>query len=341
MAIFIPHSNVEHNKSFGQAINKIKQVYIDPALAKRQLADFASVGIEIFKNGTSKIYFDDEVHFLIELKNKRISPTDVGKSINIALHDIKDLRWNDKTLNKHSAKILIVRFSKDWWIYYADFRKIKGLEEKFKIIQTFTIRGGGHLPLKMRREQRCDFMKNYRSVLENELPQMWRRHVTVSQKYTGVMAYDGNYFDLFLHAQELYVLGFYYSSIVICRTAAEQALITILTNKGRGLEIYKREAAKRKLKSIEHLVETCRSYELFKKKYPINKVAARKINQISKIASQLVHPKNNLEELEKYKKDAIKCMDNLQYIIKKHLNFIKDTGVVSGYRLAGPSQRLK
>lgn len=341
MAIFVPNSNVELNRSFGQAINKIKKEYIDPEVARRKLTGFAAVGIEIFKNGAHKIYLNNEVHFVIEFKNRKINPNDVGKSIKVDLHDIKDMKWNDKKLDKDSAKILVMRFNENWWVYHADFKKMKELEEKFKIIQKFSIRGGGYLPLNMRREEKNEFVKGYRLGLEYELPQMWKRHVTISQKYTGVMVYDGNYFDLFHHAQELYVLGYYYSSIIICRTAAEQALIRILIKTGHGLEIYKQEREKRKLKSIEQLVTTCRSYSLFKNKYPINKTAAKKLNQISTLASQLIHPKNDLDELEKYKKDAIKCMDNLQYVIKNHLNFIKDTGTISGYRLAESAKRLK
>jgi len=34
-------------------------------------------------------------------------------------------------------------------------------------------------------------------------------------------------------------------------------------------------------------------------------------------------------------------MDNLQYVVKNHLNFIKDTGVVSGYKITGSAKRLK
>lgn len=341
MAIFIPHKNVELNQSFGQVINKIKKEYIEPELAKRKLKSVAIAGIEILKNGKHKMYFNNEVNFVIEFKDKKANPNDVGKTISLDLHNIKEVQWNDKKLPKDSAKILVWRFNQNWWIYYADFKKRKELEEKFKVIQTFTIRGGGYLPLNMRRQEKDVFKNGYRKGLEVELPYMWKRHITVSQKYRGVMAYDGNYFDLFSHAQELYILGFYYPSIIISRTSAEQALISILTKAGKGLEIYKQEHNKKKLKSIEQLVTTCRSYSLFGKKYPINKVAVKKLNEISTIASELVHPKHDIAELEMYKSKAIKCMDNLQYVIKRHLNFIKDTGAVSGYRPAGSTKRLK
>ena len=341
MAIYVPNKNVESDQSFGQAINKIRKKYIEPEIKKRKLKGFKAAGIEIYSNGTQKVYLDDEIQISIEFKKKKISPKDQGKAINVDLQEIKNLSWSDSKLKKDSAKILIVHFNENWWIYWADFKKQKKLEEQFRITQTFKIRGGGYMPLNMRREEKADFLKGWQDGLKKELPAMWNRHITVSQKYRGVMAYDGNYFDLFSHAQELYVLGYYYTSIIICRTAAEQALVSILTKTGHGFEIYKTERGKRKLKSIEQLVATCRSFSLFKKKYPINKTAAKKLNQISTVASKLVHPKIDLAELEQYKKDAIKCMDNLQYVIKNHLNFIKDTGTVSGYKLAGSAKRLK
>ena len=155
------------------------------------------------------------------------------------------------------------------------------------------------------------------------------------------MVYDGNYFDLFSHAQELYVLGYYYSTIIVCRTAAEQALVRILIKVGKGFDIYKQTKGKERLKSIEQLVETCRSYSLFRGKYPISKISAKKLNGISILASELVHPKHDLDALDVYKGNALKCMDNLQYVIRNHLNFIKDTGTVSGYRMAGSARRLR
>lgn len=341
MAIFIENKNVELNQSFGQIINKIKNDFIQPELKHRKIADFKAAGIEIFKDGTHKVYLDDEVQIEIEFKQKKITPNDQGKYIHINLEEIKNLKWIDKKLSKGSAKILVVHFNQNWWIYYGDYKKRKDIEEKFKINQTFTIRGGGYLPLNMRRKGKNEFMKNYHNELNLELPQMWKRHITISQKYTGVMAYDGNYYDLFLHAQELYILGYYYSSIIICRTAAEQALIRILIKVGKAFDIYKPSKGPKKLKSIEGLVETCRSYKLFKGKYPLSKITASKINQISTLASNLSHPKHELGELDEYKDQALKCMDGVQHLIKHHLNFIKDTGVITGYRIKESTKRLK
>lgn len=341
MAIFIPNRNIEKNQSFGQAVNKAAKEYIEPELKRLGRKDFGAAGIEILLDGTSKIYLDNDVQIMIEFKNRKLNPSDTGKSINVDLHEIKDIKWHNQQLSKDSAKILIIHFNKDWWIWEADFKKIEGLEEKFKITTTHKIRGGGYLPLEMRKQEKQEFLHGWRTGLDKELPAMWKRHITISQRYRGVMVYDGNYFDLFSHAQELYVLGYYYSSIIICRTATEQALIRILLKVGKGLDIYKQSKGKKKLKSIEQLAETSRSYSLFRGKYPISKIAAKKVNEISILASNLVHPKNDLHELDAYKKEAIKCMDNLQFVIRRHLNFIKDTGTVSGYKISGSAKRLK
>lgn len=341
MAIFIPNENIEKNQSFGQAVNKAVKEYIKPELKRLDLKGFGAAGIEILPDGTHKVYLDQNVQIMLEFKNRKINPNDTGKAINVDLHEIKDVKWHDQKLSKDSARILVVHFNKDWWIWDADFKEIKELEEEFKVTTTHKIRGGGYLPLEMRKQEKKDFLQGWRTGLEKELPAMWTRHITVSQRYRGVMVYDGNYFDLFSHAQELYVLGYYYSSIIICRTATEQALIRILLKVGKGLDIYKQAKGKKKLKSIEQLAETCRSHSLFQGKYPISKIAAKKVNEISNLAGNLVHPKNDLHELDAYKKEAIKCMDNLQFVIKRHLNFIKDTGKVSGYKISGSAKRLK
>jgi len=343
MAIFVQNENVKNNQSFGQVIKKAYKEYIEPELKQRKLSDFASAGIELLPNGTKKVYLNDEVQLLLEFKKKKISPSDTGKPIRVDLHEIKDIKWHDKKLNKDSAKILVVHFNKDWWIWIADFKNRKELEEAFKITRTFKVRGGGYLPLNIRKQEKSEFMKGWRAGLEKELLAMWRRHITVSQRYRGVMVYDGNYFDLFSHSQDLYILGYYYSSIIVCRTAAEQALISILLKSGKGFEIYypKKNGRKRMIKGIRDLVKTCRERKLFGRKFPINKTAENKLLKIAEIANDLVHPKSNLSTLDDYKKDALKCMDNLQYVIKNHLNFIKDTGVVSGYRFSSSATRLK
>lgn len=344
MAIFVQNENVKNNQSFGQVINKINKEYIEPELNRRKITDFASAGIELLPNGTNKVYLNNEVQLLLEFKKRKVKPSDTGKPISVDLHEIKDIKWHDKKLNKDSAKILVVHFNKDWWIWSADFKNKKELEEKFKIKRTFKVRGGGYLPLNIRKQKKGEFMEGWRAGLEKELPAMWKRHIAASQRYRGVMVYDGNYFDLFSHAQELYILGYYYSSIIICRSAAEQALISILLKSGKGFEIYRsnKKGIRKEIKGIKELVKSCRDNSLFRnKKYPINKISEKKLLEISFTAGDLVHPKHDLDKLESYKKQAVKCMDNLQYVIKNHLNFIKDTGVVSGYKFLGPVTRLK
>ncbi|OGF74271.1 hypothetical protein A2W57_00755 [Candidatus Giovannonibacteria bacterium RIFCSPHIGHO2_02_43_16] len=343
MAVFIPNENIEKNQSFGQAVNKAVKEYIEPELKRLSLKGFSAAGIEILPDRKHKVYLDNNVQVMLEFKNRKVSPSDTGKAINVDLHEIEDVKWHDQKLSKNSAKILVIQFNKDWWIWDADFKKIGGLEEKFRITTTHKIRGGGYLPLEMRKQEKKEFLHGWRTGLEKELSAMWTRHITVSQRYRGVMVYDGNYFDLFTHAQELYVLGYYYSSIIVCRTAAEQALIRILLKVGKGFEIYypKKKGRKPMIKGIIDLVKTCRDSKLFHGKYPINKTAEKKLNEIAVIANNLVHPKHDLDALDVYKDNTLKCMDNLQYVIKSHLNFIKDTGTVSGYKFSGSAKRLK
>lgn len=341
MVTFVPNDNVKDDKSFGQPINKALKKYITPELNRRGRSNFSVAGIEILKAGESKIYLDSEVTLSIEFKESKIKPNDVGKPLKINLREVKDIKWHKKKTNKADAQILVMHFNENWWVWSADFGLLKNLEQDFKFTREFDLRGGGYLPLKMRRQEKADFFKAWEDGLKDGLPAMWRRHITVSQRYRGAIVYDGNYFDLFSHAQELYIMGYYYSSITICRAAAEQALVKIILKSGKGFDIYKKVSGKQRLKSIEQLVETCRSYSLFKKKYPINKKSAKNLNDISRIASDLSHLKHNLEELEAYKSQALICMDKLYYVIKNHLNFIKDTGVISGYKIKEPSRRLQ
>lgn len=343
MAIFIPNHNIETNQSFGQVVSRVINEYINPELKRLNLKGFRSAGIEIFHDGSNKIYLDDDVVLILEFKNKKINPEDAGKEINVDLLNIKDVRWQDKKLSKDSAKILVIHFSKDWWILSADFNGINNLEKDFKVTTTHKVRGGGYLPLKMRRQEKRDFFEGWKTGLEKELPEMWKRYLTTTQKFRGVMVYDGNYFDLFFHAQELYVLGHYYASTIICRSAAEQALISILTKVGKGFEIYypKKDGKKPLIKGIKDLVKTCRDVKLFRGKYPINSTSEKKLTEIASIANDLVHPKQDLNLSDFYKNNAIKCMDNLQYVIKKHLNFVKDTGKVSNYKISSSVKRLK
>lgn len=343
MAIFIPHENIEKNLSFGQAVNKAVKEYIEPELKKRNLKGFGAVGIEFLSDGSNKIFIDSEVIISLEFKDKRLNPSDAGKNINVDLQEIKNLKWSDKSVAKTSAKILIVRFNKNWWIWDAFFADNKALEQQFQITNTHKVRGGGYLPLEMRKKEKAEFLIGWKTGLNSELPSMWKRHITVCQRYRGVMVYDGNYFDLFSHAQELYVLGYYFSSIIICRTASEQALIQIMQKSGKGFDIYypRKNGKKRMVKGIRDLVKTCRDSKVFGKKFPINKKSEGKLCKIAEIANDLVHPKSDLSTLKEYKADAIKCMDYLQYVIKHHLNFVKDTGTVSGYKIAGSAKRLK
>ncbi|MDD2625811.1 MAG: hypothetical protein PHR55_03545 [Bacilli bacterium] len=319
--------------------NDIIKKYVFKIAKDRKIEQYSIVGIEILKDNTLEVSFDDEVRLQINFKDKKTVINSNQKQIKINLQDIRDIKWI-KGFKKGSAKIIVWHFNKDYYVLYANLRNREDIANEFKVTRTCNIRGGGFLPLSERRKERDLFMSGWKKIIEDELPLMWNRSITVSQRYKGPMVYDGNYFDLFDHAQGLYILGYYYPVIILCRSAVEQALISILIKSGHPYEIYKKKGSGN-IKSIENLVSTCRSYVLFEKKPLINKTSAKKIGEINRIASDLVHLKQELKTLNSYKKDALLCMDNLHYVIKTHLNFIKDTGVVSGYKITGKTKRLQ
>lgn len=342
MPIFVPHENVESGQSFGQLINSVQREYIAPELKKRGRDAFAAALVEIPLSGAATVHLDDEVTLSIEFKNRKASPADVGKPMTIDLHEIKDINWANGKLEQKTAKILLVRFSKDWWIIKADFKKRKDLEDKYRTTKTYKVRGAGYLPLNLRKQEKPQFVEGWRKGLEQELPAMWKRHITVSQRYSGTLVYDGNYFDLFTHAQQLYILGHYFAATVICRIAAEQMLVMTLIKSGKGNEIFEpvKPGKPKRLKGIYDLIATCRDRSLFGSKYPIGKTAEKRLKRIANSGNNLVHLKAELDESNAYKQTALQCMDDLSYAIKRHLNFVKDTGTVSGYRFSGPAKRL-
>lgn len=340
---FVASQNVIKDNSLGQAINKAVKLYVNPELKKRKIKDFQVAGILIEPKKPVKVYLDSEVEVLIEFKKRKLDPEDTGKNINIRVDEIENINWNISNISENTAIIFICKFNENWWVWDANFKGQSDLEKNFQVVTTHVIRGRGHLPLKLKKQTKPDFYSEQEIELKKKLPSVWRRHLTISQRYTGVMSYDGNYFDLFTRAQKLYEIGDYYSSIVICRIASEQAVIRILVKSGKIFDAYRdtKQGKSEDLKGIKELVDTCFDQKIFKnKKYPINRISKKKLIEIAHTANDLVHSKVNLQNMDSYKETALKCMDNLHYVIKNHLNFIKDTKVVSGYRHKGKSNRL-
>jgi hypothetical protein len=236
--IIIPNKNLELNISYGEVVNKITKEYVLPEVEKRKIKQYEIVGIEILKDENIKIYFNYELKLMLEFKDKQIQIKDKQKKIKIDLHNIKNIKWNNKELQKDSAKIVIWYFNKDYCILCWDLKNRKDIISKFKGTKTYNLRGGGFLPLKERKKEKDVFFQGWKKIIEDELSAMWLRNITVSQKYKGPIVYDGNYFDLFNHAQGLYILGYYYPTIILCRSAIEQALISILLKSGHPYEIY-------------------------------------------------------------------------------------------------------
>ena len=330
--IIIPNKNVEEDNSYGTAVNIIIEKY-----TKR--SDFGVVLLELGEKGDVKnMLFDESVKMTIEFNREKIlEKAKKNRNLQIKLGQLKKIGWTKKQVSEETVKIILWRFDKDYWILNYDFKDNLKLFKKI-IVKTVKVRGGGYLPFEMRKQEKEEFMKGLRDELEKELPAMWSRYLTTTQRYRGTMCYDGNYFDLFSHAQDLFILGHYFETIQLCRIATEQALLSILAKSGNIKSAYRNG---NKIKSIEGLVEACRNKKLFPKKFPIDKISAKKLNKISNKAGDLTHLKLELVEEDKYKEDALFCMDNLSSVIKKHLNFIKDTKQTSGYKISGKAKRLK
>lgn len=132
---FVPNQLVEKNEGFGRTINQFFDLWIKPYFKrKRQKFDkqkFGSALIELFDDGTKpKIRLNNDVKIEIEFKSPRIKPKDVGKNISVDLKEIKSLTWSREGLDENSAKVLVARFNKHWWILNFDFRYNQGNAKK-------------------------------------------------------------------------------------------------------------------------------------------------------------------------------------------------------------------
>lgn len=132
---FVPNKLVEKNEGYGRTINQFFDLWIKPYFKKKKLKfnkqKFGSALIELFDDGKKpKIRLNNEVKIEIEFKKPKIKPEDVGKNIPVDLKEIKSLSWSEKGLDENSAKVLVARFNKHWWILNFDFRYNKGNAKK-------------------------------------------------------------------------------------------------------------------------------------------------------------------------------------------------------------------
>lgn len=125
--IIVSNNLVLNNQWYGRTINDVLRVFIIPYYTKIQKTfnqdNFSCGLVEMFEsNQTPNILLNDKVSLEIEFKEPKLSPNDVNKDITIDLKEIKSLlRVNDE-LDVNSAKILIVKFNKDFWVLNFDFR---------------------------------------------------------------------------------------------------------------------------------------------------------------------------------------------------------------------------
>lgn len=126
---------VEKNEGYGRTINQFFDLWIKPDFKKKkrkfEKEKFGAALIELFDNGRKpKIRLNQEVKIEIEFHSPKIKPEDVGKQIPIDLKEIKGLSWSQKGLDENSAKVLVARFNKDWWILNFDLRYNQGNVKK-------------------------------------------------------------------------------------------------------------------------------------------------------------------------------------------------------------------
>ncbi len=135
MAVLVPNNLVEKNEGYGRTINQFFDIWLKPYYKElRQKFDkqkFEATIIELFDDGRNpKIKLGDNAQIEIEFKKPKIKPEDVGKNISVELKEIKSVNWPSKGMDKNSAKVLLLRFNKDWWILNFDFRYNQGNAKK-------------------------------------------------------------------------------------------------------------------------------------------------------------------------------------------------------------------
>ncbi|MFQ6118602.1 MAG: hypothetical protein ACE5KE_01805 [Methanosarcinales archaeon] len=130
MPILVPTHFVDADKSFGRTINSLMEIFVHNEMKQRRIPEFRAVIIEIFDDERKpKVYLNEEAQFILTLKNRMLTKNNMNKVISLDLKEIKSIEWNDKVLDKNSAKVFIIRWSKDYWILEFDFRYNKEIAE--------------------------------------------------------------------------------------------------------------------------------------------------------------------------------------------------------------------
>lgn len=138
---------VKNNAGFGRTINQCIDLFVKPYLKKSGQTynqdTFRTALIEIFDQGRKpKVKFGTDVSIKIEFnKGRTLSKKDIGKPVTLDLREIKDISWHEGDLDVNSAKILIMRFNKGYWVLNFDFRYNQKIVEEIKARATEFLEG--------------------------------------------------------------------------------------------------------------------------------------------------------------------------------------------------------
>ena len=123
MASIVRDIDVKEPKGYGITINQTKQLYLDEVMKERGVASLRAAIIEVFDDHRPpKVHLNDEARIVVGLNTSKIAREDVGKRLDIDLKDVKEIEWHTDGLDGNSAKIMLVRWNKDFWVLHFDFR---------------------------------------------------------------------------------------------------------------------------------------------------------------------------------------------------------------------------
>jgi len=109
------------------------KIFILDEMRQKKISDFKAAIIEIFDDGRKpKLYIKEQAQFFLTFKNRQLNKKDFHKIITVDLKEIKTIEWDEKILDKNSAKIFIIKWSEACWILGFDFRYNKELALKKK-----------------------------------------------------------------------------------------------------------------------------------------------------------------------------------------------------------------
>ena len=123
MAIVVTDKSVKQNDGYGRGINQLMEIFINNEMQRRKIAEFKAAIIEIFDTGRDpKIYLNEEAIFKLSFKDRKFKRNDIGREITVKLEEIKSIKWDDKLLDRNSAKIFVIKWNKNYWLLDFDFR---------------------------------------------------------------------------------------------------------------------------------------------------------------------------------------------------------------------------